>query len=80
MSAENIYSPEYLANEARFRATVKCLDLLRAARLVAPPSVAEHLDRAIAAAEGAHRGYGFRDDELYIEGERARRFAERATT
>lgn len=76
MSAENIYSAEYLANEARFRATVECLNLLRKARLVASPAVAEHLDRAIAAAEGAHHGYGFRDDELYTEGERARRFAE----
>lgn len=64
MSAENIYSPEYLANAALFEATVECLNLLRRAR--------------IAAAEGAHRGYGFRDDELYIDGERARRFAERA--
>ena len=67
MSAENIFGPEYMANAHRHDMTVKCLDMLRLARSVAVLPIAWHLERAIAAAEGALAGYGWRGDELYIE-------------
>ncbi len=67
MSAENIFGPEYMANEHRLKSTVKCLDMLRLARSVAVLPVAWHLEKSIAAAEGALAGYSWRDDELYIE-------------
>ena len=67
MSAENIFGPEYMANAHRHDMTVKCLDMLRRARSVAVLPIAWHLEKAIAAAEGALAGYSWRDDELYIE-------------
>jgi hypothetical protein len=58
---------EYAINERRFEYAAKCLDRLWAARLTAPPCVVEHLDKAIAAADGARAGYSWRDDELHAE-------------
>lgn len=59
--------PEYDKNERRLRFAMDCLDHLTKARMIAPPSVAPHIETAIAAAIAAVKGYSFRDDELYAE-------------
>lgn len=61
---------EYAANERMMASAGACLNYLRRARPFASPAVVEHIDTAIAAAEGACAGYDYRDSELHDEAQR----------
>lgn len=72
---ENIVA-EYHANELRFKLATKCEEHLRAAAGMASPTVGKRLANALAAADGARRGYSWRDDELHADAVRAGKWPE----
>ncbi len=59
-------SVEYHANARRLSNAIRACWKRKDLRYLLPPCALEHVEKAIAAADGAAAGYNFRDDELYI--------------